>query len=83
LMSPEAGICTVTAFAMFAPPAAQLMLDVAGSPVASPGRIDKNPFVDGATTVTLNTTDDASAGTTSALTAGALFGGCVGTVPVT
>ncbi len=37
---------------MFAPPAAQLMFDVAGNPVASPGRIDKNPIVDGRTTVT-------------------------------
>ncbi|MFT6393005.1 MAG: hypothetical protein ACJA14_002534 [Ilumatobacter sp.] len=43
---------------MFAPPVAQLMFDVPGVPEASPGRIDKNPFVTGLTTVTLNTTDD-------------------------
>jgi hypothetical protein len=81
---PDVGSCTVTAFAMFAPPAAaQLMFDVAGVPEASPGRIDKNPFVTGLTTVTLNTTDDAAAGTTSVATGATPPGGCVRTVPVT
>ncbi len=59
------------------------MFDVAGVPVASPGRIDKNPLVVGPTTVTFNTTDVAEAGTTSALTGAVLPGGCVATVPVT
>ncbi len=59
------------------------MFDVAGAPVASPGRIDKNPFVAGRTTVTLNTADVAVDGTTSASTATAGAGGWVGTVPVT
>jgi hypothetical protein len=60
-----------------------LIFDVAAIPVASPGRIDKNPFVDGLTTVTLNTTDDAVDGTTSVSTGATLPGGWVGTVPVT
>ena len=48
-----------------------------------PGRIDKNPFVDGRTTVAFRITAVAPAGTTSAFTGAALPGGCVGTLPVT
>ena len=73
----------MTAFAMFGPPAAQLMFDVAGVPDASPGRIDKKPFVEGLTTVTLNTADVAVDGTTSTFTGAAPPGGWVGTIPVT
>ena len=68
---------------MFAPPAAQLMFDVAGTPDASPGRMDKKPFEIGCTTVTLSNTDVADTGTTNALSGAAAAGGCVATVPVT
>ena len=80
---PDVASCTVTAFAMFGPPAAQLMFDVAGVPSASPARTDKKPLVDGLTTVTLNTTDVAVDGTTSTSTGAAPPDGCVATVPVT
>jgi len=46
-------------------PAAKFNDDVDGIPVASPGRTDKNPAADGATTVTFNNTPVAPAGTTA------------------
>jgi hypothetical protein len=44
-------------------PAVKFNDDVAGTPVASPGRTDKNPSADGDTTVTFNNTPVAPAGT--------------------
>ena len=51
---------------MLGPPPSQLIFDVAGTPVASPGRIDKNPFSTGLTPVTFKMTAVAPTGTTTA-----------------
>jgi hypothetical protein len=76
------GSCMVTELAMFAPAAAQLMFDVAGSRVALLGRIDDNSFVDGRIMLTLRATGVAVEGAISALIGAVSPGGWVATVPV-
>src|SRR5215207_3396056 len=60
--APMVGSSTVTEFGTVSP-AEKLRFDVPGRPVASPGRTDKKPGVDGPTTVTLATMPVAPAGT--------------------
>ena len=60
--APEVGRPTWTALGTMSP-AVKFSDDVDGAPVASPGRTDRNPAADGATTVTFNSTPVAPVGT--------------------
>src|SRR5680860_437980 len=84
LSLPFAESWTVTSlFLIWSEVAAKLMFDVAGVPVALPGRIEIYPGVVGLMIVRLNTTDVAVVGTTNAVTGSAFPGGRVRTGPVT
>ncbi|HYN34861.1 MAG TPA: hypothetical protein VES40_19710 [Ilumatobacteraceae bacterium] len=74
--APDVGKPTCTEFGIKSP-ALKFNDDVDATPVASPGRTDKNPFADGDTTVTFNNTPVAPTGT------GVCVPVEVGTAPVT
>ena len=65
--APEVGRPTCTALGTMSP-AVKFSEDVDGAPLASPGRTDRNPAADGATTVTLSNTPVAPAGTAAPVT---------------
>ncbi len=65
--APDVGKPTCTEFGINWP-AVKFNDDVVGAPVASPGRIDKNPSAVGLTTVAFNNTPVAPAGTVAPVT---------------
>jgi hypothetical protein len=66
-LAPDVGKATCTEFGVMSP-ALKFNDDVDGTPVASPGRTERNPAADGATTVTFNNTPVAPAGTNAPVT---------------